>query len=155
MPSRRPTPRAQACASAEQFGSIVESSTGPLWSKTHVPTTARGTRLSTVNARTEGMEKSPTYKDAWARGKRCIIPAASFDEPNWETGKNLWWRFRRADRAPWGPGRPVEHLDRQRDGRDLGQLHDADAERRRSPADGADAQARSEAAARSAGPSAA
>ncbi|RRH80822.1 DUF159 family protein [Variovorax beijingensis] len=74
----------------------------PPWSKTHVPTTARGTRLSTVNARTEGMEKSPTYKDAWARGKRCIIPAASFDEPNWETGKNVWWRFRRADGAPWG-----------------------------------------------------
>jgi putative SOS response-associated peptidase YedK len=74
----------------------------PPWSKSHVPTTARGTRLSTVNARTEGMEKSPTYKDAWARGKRCIIPAASFDEPNWEMGKNVWWRFRRADGAPWG-----------------------------------------------------
>ena len=25
----------------------------------------------------------------------------SFDEPNWETGKNIWWRFRRADGAPW------------------------------------------------------
>ena len=74
----------------------------PPWSKTNVPVTARGTRLSTVNARIEGMEKSPVYKDAWARGKRCIIPAASFDEPNWETGKNVWWRFRRADGAPWG-----------------------------------------------------
>jgi len=74
----------------------------PPWSKTNVPVTARGTRLSTVNARIEGMEKSPAYKDAWALGKRCIIPAASFDEPNWETGKNVWWRFRRADGAPWG-----------------------------------------------------
>jgi putative SOS response-associated peptidase YedK len=36
------------------------------------------------------------------RKKRCIIPAASFDEPNWETGKNVWWRFRRADGMPWG-----------------------------------------------------
>ena len=26
----------------------------------------------------------------------------SFDEPNWETGKNVWWRFRCADGAPWG-----------------------------------------------------
>ena len=26
----------------------------------------------------------------------------SFDEPNWESGKNVWWRFRRADGAPWG-----------------------------------------------------
>ena len=25
----------------------------------------------------------------------------SFDEPNWETGKNVWWRFQRADGAPW------------------------------------------------------
>jgi putative SOS response-associated peptidase YedK len=74
----------------------------PPWSKTSTPQTAQGKRLSTVNARTEGMDKSPTYKDAWARGKRCIIPAASFDEPNWETGRNVWWRFRRADGAPWG-----------------------------------------------------
>lgn len=80
----------------------------PPWSTSHIPETKpkkgeeKGKRLSTVNARTEGMEKSPTYKDAWARGKRCIIPAASYDEPNWETGKNIWWRFRRADRAPWG-----------------------------------------------------
>ena len=41
-------------------------------------------------------------RNAWARGKRFIIPAASFDEPNLETGKNVWWRFRRADGAPWG-----------------------------------------------------
>ena len=26
----------------------------------------------------------------------------SFDEPCWETGKNVWWRFRRKDGAPWG-----------------------------------------------------
>jgi putative SOS response-associated peptidase YedK len=26
----------------------------------------------------------------------------TFDEPNWESGKNVWWRFRRADGAPWG-----------------------------------------------------
>ena len=26
----------------------------------------------------------------------------SFDEPNWEGGKNVWWRFRRADGEPWG-----------------------------------------------------
>ncbi len=80
----------------------------PPWSTSHIPQRkpkkgeAKGARLSTVNARTEGMEKSPTYKAAWLRGKRCIIPAASYDEPNWETGKNVWWRFRRADGAPWG-----------------------------------------------------
>ena len=30
------------------------------------------------------------------------MPASSFDEPNWESGKNVWWQFRRADGAPWG-----------------------------------------------------
>ncbi|MGO4394428.1 SOS response-associated peptidase family protein [Variovorax sp. M-6] len=38
----------------------------------------------------------------WNRGQRCIIPAATFDEPNWESGKNQWWQFRRADGDPWG-----------------------------------------------------
>ncbi|ADU36963.1 SOS response-associated peptidase [Variovorax paradoxus] len=80
----------------------------PPWSTSNIPATKpkkgeeKGKRLSTVNARIEGMEKSATYKNAWLRGKRCIIPAASYDEPNWETGKNVWWRFRRADGAPWG-----------------------------------------------------
>ncbi|MBL8223072.1 MAG: SOS response-associated peptidase family protein, partial [Bryobacterales bacterium] len=31
-----------------------------------------------------------------------IVPAMSFDEPCWETGKNVWWRFRRLDGQPWG-----------------------------------------------------
>jgi putative SOS response-associated peptidase YedK len=35
-------------------------------------------------------------------GPRCIIPALNFDEPCWETGKNIWWTFYRADGAPWG-----------------------------------------------------
>lgn len=43
-----------------------------------------------------------SYKDPWKRGQRCIIPAASFDEPNWESGKNQWWTFRRADGDLWG-----------------------------------------------------
>jgi putative SOS response-associated peptidase YedK len=59
-------------------------------------------RYSTVNARFEEITQKASYKDPWRYGKRCIIPALSFDEPNWETGKNRWWRFRRADGAPWG-----------------------------------------------------
>lgn len=74
----------------------------PPWSKSHIPKTSQGKRMSTVNARTEGMAKAPSYRDAWKRGQRCIIPAAGFDEPNWESGKNVWWRFRRADGRPWG-----------------------------------------------------
>jgi putative SOS response-associated peptidase YedK len=58
--------------------------------------------FSTVNARFEDLANKASFKDAWRFGKRCVIPALSFDEPNWESGKNVWWRFRRADGAPWG-----------------------------------------------------
>lgn len=59
-------------------------------------------KYPTNNARSEEMADKASYKLPWARGQRCIIPAADFDEPNWETGKNVWWRFRRADVRPWG-----------------------------------------------------
>lgn len=59
-------------------------------------------KLSTNNARSEELANKPTFKDAWRDGQRCIIPADWFDEPNWESGKNVWWRFRRADGEPWG-----------------------------------------------------
>jgi putative SOS response-associated peptidase YedK len=59
-------------------------------------------RYSTNNARGEELARKPAYRTAWARSQRCIIPAVSFDEPNWETGRNVWWRFRRADGDPWG-----------------------------------------------------
>ena len=59
-------------------------------------------RYSTNNARSEELTDKATYKQPWARGQRCIIPARSFDEPCWETGKNVWWRFRPANDALWG-----------------------------------------------------
>lgn len=82
----------------------------PPWSSSHIPQrrprkgeeNAKPQRLSTVNARTEGIEKKDSYRNAWLKSQRCIIPARSFDEPNWEAGHNVWWRFRRADGAPWG-----------------------------------------------------
>ena len=59
-------------------------------------------KFLTNNARSEELAEKASYKDPWKRGQRCIIPAACFDEPNWETGKNIWWQFGRADGAPWG-----------------------------------------------------
>lgn len=59
-------------------------------------------KYSTNNARSEELTEKPSYKQPWLRGQRCIIPADWFNEPNWESGKNQWWRFRRADGAPWG-----------------------------------------------------
>lgn len=59
-------------------------------------------RYSTNNACYEELAHKASYKQSWMRGLRCIIPAWSFDEPCWETGRNVWWRFERADGAPWG-----------------------------------------------------
>lgn len=67
----------------------------PHWSKTPRLT------YSTNNCRSEEAASKPTFRDAWRLGERCIIPAVSFDEPCWETGKNVWWRFRRVDGLPW------------------------------------------------------
>jgi len=68
----------------------------PSWSQTPV------LKYSTCNCRSEEAAAKPTFLDAWRNGQRCIIPAFSFDEPCWETGKNVWWRFRRRDGQPWG-----------------------------------------------------
>jgi putative SOS response-associated peptidase YedK len=57
--------------------------------------------ILTNNARIEGIDKRITYRDAWQNNQRCLIPAAWYQEPNWETGKNIWWRLRRAGGLPW------------------------------------------------------
>ncbi|MBK1714635.1 SOS response-associated peptidase [Rubrivivax gelatinosus] len=69
-----------------------------------VPWFAKMAKLtySTNNARFEEIAQKASYKDSWAKGRRCIIPAVSFDEPCWETERNVWWRFRRADGGLWG-----------------------------------------------------
>ena len=55
----------------------------------------------TNNARSETAASRPTYRAAWAAGQRCLIPAAWYQEPNWETGRNVWRRMTRADGEPW------------------------------------------------------
>ncbi len=69
-----------------------------------VPHFAKTARLAyqTNNARSEELAQKASYKQPWAQGQRCVIPATSFDEPCWETGRNVWWTFRRADGNPWG-----------------------------------------------------
>ena len=56
----------------------------------------------TCNARSEELPAKASYKQPWARGQRCIIPAEAFFEPNWESGRHAPWRFTRADGEPWG-----------------------------------------------------
>lgn len=61
----------------------------------------KGRPRSTNNGRIETIATRPTFKAAWAAGRRCLIPAAWYQEPNWETGKNIWWQLKRADGDPW------------------------------------------------------
>lgn len=58
-----------------------------------IPWFAKTPRLtySTNNARAEEVATKASFKQPWLQGKRCIIPAWSFDEPCWETGRNVWW----------------------------------------------------------------
>lgn len=69
-----------------------------------IPHFAKSAKLAyqTNNARSEELAGKASFRQPWANGQRCIIPASTFDEPCWETGRNVWWRFRRADGAPWG-----------------------------------------------------
>lgn len=62
----------------------------------------RGGPILTNNARFETIAEKPTFQNPWRRGQRCIIPAWSYVEPNWESGRNQWWRFKRVDGQPWG-----------------------------------------------------
>jgi putative SOS response-associated peptidase YedK len=61
----------------------------------------RKLKFPTSNARSEELAGKASYKHPWARGQRCIIPASSFFEPCWETGRHVPWQFRRADGTPW------------------------------------------------------
>jgi len=73
----------------------------PPFSATRRPTGRGGRAISTNNCRIETAATAPTFKGAWARGQRCLIPALDWDEPFWGTGRNIWWRFARRDGQPW------------------------------------------------------
>lgn len=50
-----------------------------------IPGWARGVAkpgISTFNARAETVATAPTYRTAWRRGQRCIVPVACFFEPH-------------------------------------------------------------------------
>lgn len=59
-------------------------------------------KIATSNARSEELTDKASYKQPWARGQRCIIPAEFFFEPCWETGKHVPWKFRPAAGGIWG-----------------------------------------------------
>lgn len=56
----------------------------------------------TYNARTETVATLPSFRDAWRRGQRCIVPAESIFEPSYETGKAVRWRIYQPGDVPMG-----------------------------------------------------
>lgn len=77
-------------AMAGSFGLI------PHWAKD--PSLAK----KTYNARSETVASKPSYRDAWRLGRRCIIPAEAFYEPDWRSGRAVPTRIARADGKPMG-----------------------------------------------------
>lgn len=57
---------------------------------------------ATYNARSETVATRSTYKDAWAAGQRCIIPAEAFYEPNYESGTAVRWAIFQPGSVPMG-----------------------------------------------------
>ena len=56
----------------------------------------------TYNARSETVDRLPSFREAWARGQRCIIPAEAIYEPNWETGQCVRWAISQEGQVPFG-----------------------------------------------------
>lgn len=56
----------------------------------------------TFNARSETAATLPSFRDAWRKGQRCIIPAEAIFEPDWRSGKAVSTRISRADGEPMG-----------------------------------------------------
>ena len=56
----------------------------------------------TYNARSETVASKPSFRHAYAKRQLCIIPAESFFEPSYESGRAVRWKIARDDNAPMG-----------------------------------------------------
>jgi putative SOS response-associated peptidase YedK len=63
---------------------------------------AKQLKLSTFNARAEGVERTFAFGGAWRRAQHCIIPADAIYEPDWRSGRHVPTRIARADGEPLG-----------------------------------------------------
>ncbi|VVP31063.1 SOS response-associated peptidase [Pseudomonas fluorescens] len=68
-----------------QFGLL------PFWAKD------RKLGRQTYNCRSETASTKPSFKSAWKKGQKCIIPVSAFFEPDWRTGKAIPTRITRTD----------------------------------------------------------
>lgn len=93
----RPHPHADVGDDAVPAGEAVIGHWGliPHWSKD-------GKVRGTFNARSETVAEKPTFRDAWRKSQRCIIPAMSLYEPDWRSGNAVAAEISRADGEPMG-----------------------------------------------------
>ncbi|MGO4394440.1 SOS response-associated peptidase family protein [Variovorax sp. M-6] len=56
----------------------------------------------TYNARSETVATLPSFRDAWRRSQRCVVPAEAILEPSYETSKAVRWRIQQPGEVPMG-----------------------------------------------------
>lgn len=102
-PDLRPTDPAVVARQTEEGWIIEKMRWGliPYWRsgkpvKDTEPGRGDGFKISTFNARCEGVASAATFKGAFER-RRCIIPATSYYEWTGGTGSKVKHTFRRAD----------------------------------------------------------
>ena len=98
---RRP-PEADSGDDAVPERELVPGRWGLVSAMTRADGLVKAKKLSTFNARSETAASAYTYRNAWARGQRCIIPADLVYEPDWRSGRAVPTAFSRADGAPLG-----------------------------------------------------
>jgi putative SOS response-associated peptidase YedK len=79
---------------AARFGLV------PYWAK---PEDAEKAKMpfGTHNARSETVGEKASFKHAWRNRQFCLIPAQSFYEPCWETGKAVRWKMSLTNGEPF------------------------------------------------------
>ena len=92
----RPEDRAEAVGLVEREGQFGQYGLLPHWADN----TAFGRK--TYNCRSETAASKPSFREAWNKGRRCIIPSRRLFEPNWETGQAIRWAISRVDDIPMG-----------------------------------------------------
>lgn len=80
----------------DEPGATLECMTGSFGL---IPSWAKDTKIArkTYNCRSETAAEKPSFRNAWKRGQRCILPASAIYEPDWRTGKAVPTRIFRAD----------------------------------------------------------
>jgi putative SOS response-associated peptidase YedK len=98
---RRKPATAQASAPAGAKGMLREAVVGVFGLLPHWAKELRFAR-HTYNARAETAAEKPSFRDAWRKGQRCIVPAEAIFEPDWRSGKAVAARIHLRDGSPMG-----------------------------------------------------